>query len=77
MSEQVAVIDSPKPKKLEEVVSFLKNRIVQLAGMDLNKLKDSLMDEPALRSQLDGLTKRVDILVLNFFVDKGSKEPRS
>ena len=41
--------------------------------MYLNELENTFVDQTARSTQLNGLTERVNILVLNLFIDKGSE----
>ena len=41
--------------------------------MYLNELENTFVDQTAFSAQLNGLTERVNILVLNLFINKGSE----
>ena len=73
MTKKISVVNGAQAEKFEQLVSLMKHRVVQFAGMHLDKLKYALMDQATLGPQLNRLAKRMDVLILDFFVDERSK----
>ena len=53
VAEEVAIINGTQAKKFEQITPLVQDRVVQFARMNLNKLKNALVDQPTLSSQLD------------------------